>query len=85
MHLEGNWLQTIPGKSLYRDQKEMYPITDESPFDYWARWPATKILGEHMKSLQEEPPIKPGTPDPYVPAKKSPRRICFLPRAHWCI
>ena len=55
---------------LYRDQKEMYPFTDESPFDFWVRWPATKILGEHQKSLQAEPPIKPGTPDPYVPAKK---------------
>ncbi len=28
------------------------------------------IMGEHLKSLQEEPPIKPGTPDPYVPAER---------------
>jgi hypothetical protein len=29
-----------------------------------------QIMGEHLKSLQAEPPIKPGTPDPYVPPKK---------------
>ena len=56
---------------LYRDPKEMYPFgSDNAPFDYWARFPCTKILAEHLTSLQKEPPIKPGTPDPYVPAKK---------------
>ncbi len=27
-------------------------------------------LNAHLKSLEEEPPIKTGTVDPYVPAKK---------------
>jgi len=27
----------------------------------------TKILGEFEASLKKYPPIKPGTPDPYVP------------------
>jgi hypothetical protein len=31
---------------------------------------AGPILVEHMESLAKEPVIKPGTPDPYVPAKK---------------
>lgn len=35
----------------------------------WVRWPVAEILNEHANSLAKEPPIKPGTPDPYVPKK----------------
>jgi arylsulfatase len=35
----------------------------------WVRFPVFQILTDHLKSLKKEPPIKPGTPDPYVPPK----------------
>ena len=55
---------------LYADPKEEYPVTKAVGSALWVRWGAGPILVEHMESLAEEPPIKPGTPDPYVPAKK---------------
>jgi arylsulfatase len=53
--------------NLYRDQSER-----ESVFfsDTWVAKAAMPKLVEHAISLQKEPPIKPGTPDPYVPPKK---------------
>jgi hypothetical protein len=33
----------------------------------WVRYPAGKILTDHLASFQKYPPIKPGTPDPYLP------------------
>ena len=56
--------------NLYKDPEEKHPWVPENAGHFWVRWPMAKIMGEHLKSLQEEPPIKPGTPDPYVPAKK---------------
>jgi arylsulfatase len=56
--------------NLYSDPKEAYPITIKTSERFWVRWPCAQIMGEHLKSLQAEPPIKAGTPDPYVPAKK---------------
>ncbi len=35
----------------------------------WVPKAALGQLGEHIMSLQKEPPIKPGTPDPYKPKK----------------
>jgi arylsulfatase len=35
----------------------------------WVTNPMTKILTEFEASLKKYPPIKPGTPDPYTPAK----------------
>ncbi len=55
---------------LYVDPKEEYPVTKALGGILWQRWGHGPILVEHEKSLAEEPPIKPGTPDPYVPAKK---------------
>ena len=40
------------------------PSTGEN---YWIRFPAGKVLTDHLVSLKKEPPIRPGTPDPYVP------------------
>lgn len=54
--------------NLYEDPKEMYPYTGDTMGNFWVRWPMSDILAEHVKSLAEEPPIAPGTPDPYVPA-----------------
>jgi arylsulfatase len=56
--------------NLYNDPKEEYPITQATGGDTWQRWGTGPILVEHQESLVIEPPIKPGTPDPYVPAKK---------------
>ena len=33
----------------------------------WVAEPMMKILGEFMASMKKYPPIKVGTPDPYVP------------------
>lgn len=54
--------------NLYDDPKEQRPYDTEKQMDLWVRWAAAPILTEHMESLQAEPPIKPGIPDPYVPA-----------------
>ena len=56
--------------NLYEDPKEEYPVTKELGGNLWQRWGTGPILVEHQESLAKEPLIKPGTPDPYVPAKK---------------
>ena len=55
--------------NLVTDPKEAYPITSKTGEHLWLRWPVAKVMGEHLKSFQQEPPIKPGTPDPYTPSK----------------
>ncbi|MGL6259019.1 arylsulfatase [Vibrio sp. WXL103] len=55
--------------NLYLDPKEMYPYTGETMNNFWVRWPMSNIITEHLESFAIEPPIAPGTPDPYVPAK----------------
>jgi arylsulfatase len=35
----------------------------------WVRQPMEKIIRDLEASLQKYPPIKPGTPDPYLPQK----------------
>jgi len=56
--------------NLYDDPKELYPVTAELAGRFWSRWGLGPILAEHKKSLAQEPPIKPGTPDPYVPERR---------------
>jgi arylsulfatase len=53
--------------NLYNDPKEEYPVTSELAQNLWVRWPMAEILGPHAKSLEEEPPVPAGAPDPYVP------------------
>jgi arylsulfatase len=53
--------------NLYSDPKEEYPLTKATAGHFWVRWPMSEILTEHLASLQKEPPIQPGTPDPYLP------------------
>jgi hypothetical protein len=50
------------------DPKEEHALSYEIQYA-WIRYPAGKILADHLASLQKYPPIKPGTPDPYVPPK----------------
>lgn len=55
---------------LHTDMKEEHPVDDHRWIENaWVRWPAGQVLLDHAKSLQEEPAIRPGTPDPYVPVK----------------
>jgi arylsulfatase len=53
--------------NLYNDPKEEYPLTKATAGHFWVRWPMAELLKEHGASLQTEPPIPPGTPDPYKP------------------
>lgn len=53
--------------NLYNDPKEEYPLTKSTAGHFWVRWPMAEILKVHAQSLEEEPPIAPGTPDPYMP------------------
>ena len=39
------------------------------PPNFWVRYPVGEALLAHAKSLKKEIPIRPGTPDPYVPGK----------------
>jgi arylsulfatase len=55
--------------NLLTDPKEEHPTDPRVAENLWVRYPAFEILGKHLKSLQQEPPIRPGTPDPYRPAK----------------
>jgi arylsulfatase len=52
---------------LYVDPSEKHALEPRVWETFWVRWPAGQILVDHMASLRKEPPIKPGTPDPYVP------------------
>ncbi len=55
--------------NLYNDPKEEYPLTKATAGHFWVRWPMGELLTDHINSLKQEQPIKPGTPDPYKPAK----------------
>ena len=52
---------------LYTDPKEEHPLDPRWIENGWVRWPAGQVLVDHAVSLKKEPPIPPGTPDPYTP------------------
>jgi arylsulfatase A-like enzyme len=52
--------------NLYLDPKEEHALSYEYQY-FWVRFPAGKVLQDHLASFKKYPPIKPGTPDPYVP------------------
>jgi arylsulfatase len=52
--------------NLLLDPKEEYPVLNAPP-NFWVRYPAGQVLVDHAMSLRQEPPIPPGTPDPYQP------------------
>ena len=52
---------------LYADPKEEHPWTMKTPGNFWVRWPMAEVMVEHLNSFEKEPPIAPGTPDPYKP------------------
>ena len=53
--------------NLFDDPKEEYPLTKATAGHFWVRWPMAEILKAHTLSLKKEPPIAPGTRDPYTP------------------
>jgi arylsulfatase len=53
---------------LIRDPKELYP--DRTGETTWVLPAVSKQIAKFKKTLAMEPPIKLGTPDPYVPAAK---------------
>jgi arylsulfatase len=55
--------------NLLLDPKEEHPVLYAPP-NFWVRYPAGEVLVEHERSLQQEPPIPPGTPDPYLPGDR---------------
>jgi arylsulfatase A-like enzyme len=54
--------------NLLLDPKEEHPALNAPP-NFWVRYPAGQVLVDHARSFAEEPPIPPGTPDPYEPTK----------------
>jgi hypothetical protein len=50
--------------NLLTDRKEE---RDVGAYDTWVADPMIKIIGEFEASLKKYPPIKLGTPDPYMP------------------
>ena len=56
---------------LNTDPKEAYPLDPRWIQLTWVRWPAGQVLTDHAASLEAEPPIPPGTPDPYIPPVRS--------------
>ncbi len=56
---------------LYTDPREEKPYSREGlQGNSWVISPILMSLEAHLKTLEEEPPIKTGTVDPYLPAKK---------------
>jgi arylsulfatase len=56
---------------LYTDPREEKPYSKEGiQGNSWVISPVMTALSAHLKTLEEEPPIKAGTLDPYVPSKK---------------
>ena len=53
--------------NLYRDQSERENVFFS---DTWVAKAAMPELMKHLATFQKEPPIKPGTPDPYTPTKR---------------
>ncbi len=55
---------------LYMDPREEKPYTKEGlQGNSWVISPILMALKAHLKTLEEEPPIKEGTVDPYIPNK----------------
>jgi arylsulfatase len=52
--------------NLLTDLKEEHDVAVQNG---WVTGPVTKILVELEESLKKFPPIKAGTPDPYVPPR----------------
>lgn len=56
--------------NLYNDPREEKPLSmDGIQKNGWVGTPIINVLTAHLKTLKEEPPIKEGTLDPYIPKR----------------
>jgi arylsulfatase A-like enzyme len=55
--------------NLITDPKELYPLDKTDIAEAWFNQTVSARIVEHRKTLIAEPPIRLGTPDPYVPGK----------------
>jgi len=65
----GKPLKEFPTPAFYNlhlDPREEHPVLF-APENLWVRYPASQVLIDHAESFKKEPPITPGTPDPYMP------------------
>ena len=56
--------------NLHLDPREEHPVLNGPP-NFWVRYPASQALLNHVATLRKEPPIRPGTPDPYIPTSSN--------------
>ncbi len=64
--------QPLPNPRLHNlieDPKERHSV---APMNTWVYNPVMKIVADFQASLKKEPPIPPGTPDPYRPPDHGP-------------
>jgi hypothetical protein len=61
--------QTLPLPKVINLLTDLKEERDVGPYNTWVADPVMKIVGDFMESLKKYPPIKVGTPDPYVPPK----------------
>jgi hypothetical protein len=57
--------------NLIQDPKQLYPVDRVDVSASWVFPVVLKRVLEFQKTLMEEPPIRLGTPDPYVPTSTS--------------
>ena len=62
--------QHLPVPKLVNLLTDLKEERDVGAYNSWVAEPMMKILGEFSGSLQKYPPIKVGTPDPYLPPKE---------------
>ena len=60
--------------NLLTDPKESFDLIEKGGRDgednFWVMPPISKLVGAHIKSFAEEPPIPLGAPDPWVPTNR---------------
>jgi arylsulfatase len=62
--------QRLPNPRMHNLIEDPRERTSVAPMNTWVWHPAFKIADDFQASLKKEPPIPPGTPDPYVPMAK---------------
>lgn len=62
--------QRLPNPRMHNLIEDPRERTSVAPMNTWVWHPAFKIADDFQASLKTEPPIPPGTPDPYVPGKR---------------
>ena len=61
--------QTLPVPKIVNLLTDLKEERDVGAKNSWVGVPMTKIILELEQSLKKYPPIKAGTPDPYVPQR----------------